>query len=39
MEEIEDVLKVFVYGRHTLSYRWIKPVVRNSNDETKEAMA
>ena len=33
---VEDVLKVFVYGRHTLSGRWIRPVV---NFETKEQEA
>jgi len=24
---VEDVLKVFIYGRYMLSYKWIKPVV------------
>jgi len=24
---VEDVLKVFIYGRHMLSYKWIRPVV------------
>ena len=36
---VEDIFKVFVYGKHVLSYRWIKPVVKNLNDENKEAMA
>lgn len=27
MYMIEDVLKVFIYGRYMLSYKWIKPVV------------
>ena len=24
---VEDVLKVFIYGRYMLSYKWIRPVV------------
>jgi len=36
---VEDVFKVFIYGKHALSYKWIKPVVDHPNDEIKEAMA
>lgn len=34
---VEDVLKVFVYGKHTLSYKWIKPVVQQGDEHMKEA--
>ncbi|MBP3656134.1 MAG: MATE family efflux transporter [Clostridia bacterium] len=29
---VEDVFKCFVYGRHFLSGRWIKPVARQADD-------
>jgi len=34
---VEDVFKVFVYGRHALSGKWIRPVVQLPN-EPKEAV-
>ncbi len=36
---VEDAIKVVVYGRHALSLKWIKPVVQQSHEETKEATA
>jgi Na+-driven multidrug efflux pump len=36
---VEDVFKVFIYGKHALSGKWIKPVVNHSTDQTKEATA
>ena len=30
---VEDVFKVFVYGRHLLSNKWIRPVVKSSGTD------
>lgn len=36
---VEDTIKVFVYGRHALSGKWIKPVVDTNQTNAKEATA
>ena len=36
---VEDAFKVIVYGRHTLSYKWIKPVIKQNSNDAKEVTA